>query len=489
MLSFTKLMKQIRTRFAPSPTGFLHVGGLRTALYNYLFAKKNGGKFLLRIEDTDQNRIVEGAVENLISTLNWSGVDYDEGPYKEGDYGPYIQSQRLEIYKKHARQLVESGNAYQCFCTHERLEQVRAKQIEMHLPPSYDRLCRSLNPEQVIEKLINNTPHVIRMKIPLIGEITFEDVVRGKVSIANKILDDQVIIKTDGFPTYHLAVVVDDHFMEISHVIRGEEWLPSTPKHILLYNFFGWEVPLFAHLPLLLNPDKSKLSKRQGDVAVEDFKAKGFLKESIINFIALLGWHPSDDREIFSFDELINEFTLERIGKSGAIFNIEKLQWLNQQHIRKLSAEEIFILLKNEFDKEGWLKYPEEYILKVINLMKERVLLLPDFVNLCKYFYEEPTSFTEESILKNWKDDSVNTIKSFVAELEKITDFTSVKIEESLKLFAVNIQVKPGIIINPLRLLISGTNVGPSVFHMAELLGKTKVLARINFGIQKLSSK
>ena len=257
----------IRVRFAPSPTGFLHVGGLRTALYNYLFAKHHNGKFILRIEDTDQSRKVEGAVENLIATLDWAGVHYDEGPHKEGRFGPYVQSQRLEIYHQHARLLVDQGNGYPCFCTSERLEQVRQKQVAMKLPSTYDRHCRDLPKEEVKGRLKSGESHVIRMKVPIGGEMTFEDIIRGKVTIAHKILDDQVLVKSDGFPTYHLAVVVDDHLMNISHVIRGEEWLSSTPKHVLLYKYFGWETPQFAHLPLLLNPDRTKLSKRQGDVA------------------------------------------------------------------------------------------------------------------------------------------------------------------------------------------------------------------------------
>ena len=305
----------IRTRFAPSPTGFLHVGGLRTALYCYLFAKKNNGKFILRIEDTDQSRKVDGAMENLIDTLKWAGINFDEGPTVGGDFGPYIQSERLNIYHEHAQKLVDEDKAYFCFCSPERLDEVRKKQIELKIPPQYDRLCRELPKEIIEQKKSNGEKFVVRMKVPLIGETTFVDLIRGNVTIANKVLDDQVLLKSDGFPTYHLAVVVDDHFMKISHVIRGEEWLPSTPKHILLYKYFGWELPHFAHLPLLLNPDKSKLSKRQGDVAVEDYKAKGYLKEAIVNFISLLGWNPGDNREIFSLEELKMNFHLNELEK------------------------------------------------------------------------------------------------------------------------------------------------------------------------------
>ncbi len=295
--------KQVRVRFAPSPTGYLHVGGLRTALYNFLFAKHHGGKIILRIEDTDQSRKVEGAVENLIETLRWAGVVYDEGPDRNGGFGPYIQSQRLSLYQQYAKQLIGSNKAYYCFCSSERLDEVRKKQIALKQSPSYDRHCRDLSSAESEKRVAAGDRYVVRMKVPLDGEMTFEDVIRGKVTIAYKILDDQVLIKSDGFPTYHLAVVVDDHLMGITHIIRGEEWLSSVPKHILLYQYFGWELPEYVHLPLLLNPDKSKLSKRQGDVAVEDYRAKGYLKEAIVNFIAFLGWNPGDEREIFFMDQ------------------------------------------------------------------------------------------------------------------------------------------------------------------------------------------
>jgi glutamyl-tRNA synthetase len=335
--------KQVRVRFAPSPTGYLHVGGLRTALYNFLFAKHHGGKFILRIEDTDQTRKVEGAVENLIETLKWAGVEYDEGPDRDGGFGPYIQSQRLELYRQHVKELVGFDKAYYCFCTSERLDEVRQKQMALKQSPSYDRRCRNLSFSEAEHRVAVGERYVVRMKVPLDGEITFEDVIRGKVTIAHKMLDDQVLIKSDGFPTYHLAVVVDDHLMGITHIIRGEEWLSSVPKHILLYQYFGWEVPVLVHLPLLLNPDKSKLSKRQGDVAVEDYRAKGYLKEAIVNFIAFLGWNPGDEREVFFMDQLIQEFSLERVGKSGAVFNVDKLNWLNQQHIKLKSNVSPFL--------------------------------------------------------------------------------------------------------------------------------------------------
>jgi len=332
----------VRVRFAPSPTGYLHIGGLRTALYNYLFAKKHNGSFILRIEDTDRNRYVEGAVENLINALKWCGINYDEGPEIGGQFGPYLQSQRLEEYKKYAKKLIANGNAYYCFCTPDRLEKLREEQQKLKLPQAkYDKHCLSLSQKEIDQNLSNNLQHVIRLDVKSNVKINFDDMIREHVEFDGSSVDDQVLIKSDGYPTYHLANVVDDHLMGITHVIRGEEWLSSTPKHVLLYDALNWQRPVFAHLPLLLNPDRSKLSKRQGDVAVEDYKAKGYLKEALINFVALLGWNAGDDKEFYLIDELVENFSLERVNKSGAVFDIEKLNWLNAEHLRMKSNEEL----------------------------------------------------------------------------------------------------------------------------------------------------
>lgn len=384
--------KPVRTRFAPSPTGFLHVGGLRTALYSFLFAKKNHGQFILRIEDTDQTRQVENAVENLISTLEWAGINYDEGPIIGGPFGPYVQSERLPIYQENVNKLLELGHAYYCFCSAERLDQVRQRKIAAKLPPAYDRHCRNLDPKVVAERISAGESFVIRMKVPLEGEITFTDLIRGMVTINYKNIDDQVLIKSDGFPTYHLAVVVDDHSMEISHVIRGEEWLSSTPKHLLLYEYFGWQAPQFAHIPLLLNPDKSKLSKRQGDVAVEDYVKKGFIKEALVNFIAFLGWNPGTTREIFSLEELIQEFSLERVGKSGAIFNVEKLCWINHKWLTSYDLDKLRTLVLPYITA----KYPQAQSLdtttlnQLIKLMQKDLITLKDSSELISFYFEKP---------------------------------------------------------------------------------------------------
>ena len=478
----------IRVRFAPSPTGFLHVGGLRTALYNYLFAKCRGGSFVLRIEDTDQARRVEGAVENLISTLKWAGIDYDAGPGKDDGLGPYVQSERLSIYRQHADALVSSGHAYHCFCTPDRLKEVREKQIANKAAPGYDRHCRDLPRGESEKRLKTGEQHVIRMKVPVSGEMTFEDLIRGEVTIAHNVLDDQVILKSDGFPTYHLAVVVDDHFMKISHVIRGEEWLPSTPKHILLFRSFGWEVPQFAHLPLLLNPDKSKLSKRQGDVAVEDFRAKGYLKEAIVNFVAFLGWNPGDERELFTLEDLVKEFTLERVGKSGAVFNVEKLNWLNFQHLRRKSDSEVLALLKEELvaSEIPAEQFDESYLLKVITAMRERVSFMKEFLEKSPYFFHEPREYEASVVKKRWKPESPRYLKHLAEEFRKLTDPSKEDYEAALHRSADTLGVSPKDLIHPLRLALSGMGAGPGLFDIVEILGKEETIRRTSIAIEKL---
>jgi glutamyl-tRNA synthetase len=480
--------KPVRVRFAPSPTGYLHVGGLRTALHNYLFTRHNHGAFILRIEDTDQTRKAEGAVENLIEMLEWAGIDYDEGPDRDGGYGPYIQSQRLALYKKYADALIGNGNAYYCFCTPERLEEVRKKQMAMKLSLAYDRHCRNLPREESERRIAAGEKHVIRMKVPETGDMTFDDVIRGKVTIPSRVLDDQVIIKSDGFPTYHLAVVVDDYLMGVSHVIRGEEWLSSTPKHILLYQYLGWNLPVFAHLPLLLNPDKSKLSKRQGDVAVEEYRAKGYLREAVVNFIAFLGWNPGDEREIFSMADLIREFTLERVGKAGAVFNIEKLNWLNQQHLRLKSDEELAAQVKPMLESKGLIVSSDEYLRKVVGLLKERLTFAQDFVTFGDYFFKDPEALEESGVRKNWEADTNNRLMQLADRLEQLTEFTHDAIEESVRRYSEELGIKSSKLIHPTRLAVSGKHVGPGLFEMIEVLGKEAVVRRLRYAAKNVSA-
>ncbi len=479
----------VRVRFAPSPTGYLHVGGLRTALYNYLFAKNSGGKFILRIEDTDRNRFVEGAVENLISTLKWVGLDYDEGSDKPGDYGPYMQSERLDIYKKHVEELISSGHAYYCFCTSERIQKLREEQQSQKLQAKYDKHCLHLSKEEVEKKLKDGVPRVVRLNVRAGETIKFDDVVRGSVEFNSDTVDDQILIKSDGFPTYHLANVVDDHLMKITHVIRGEEWLSSTPKHVLLYEALGWELPVFAHLPLLLNADKSKLSKRQGDVAVEDYKAKGYLKDALLNFVALLGWNAGDDKEFYLIDELVEKFSLQRVNKSGAVFNVEKLNWLNGEHLRSKPDNEILSMLKSELknSKYSGNNYDDDFLLKVIESMKERVIFVKEFIEKSFYFFEAPVEYDQAVVKKRWKSDTPEHMRILIDAFKKLQKPAKEDYETSLKKTAEELNVGLGKLIHPVRLAVSGVGIGPGVFDLLCIVGKDEVIRRIETALDKIS--
>ncbi len=478
-----------RVRFAPSPTGYLHVGGLRTALYNYLFAKNKDGEIILRIEDTDRNRYVEGAVENLIDTLNWSGIKFDEGPHVGGNYGPYFQSERLNIYHKYADELIEKGKAYRCFCSPERLQKLREEQQRLKLPQvKYDKHCLNLSKEEVEEKLSAGESYVVRLNVEPGQIVKIEDVVRGNVEFNTDNIDDQILIKSDGFPTYHLANVVDDHLMKITHVIRGEEWLSSTPKHVLLYDFLGWEKPVFAHLPLLLNPDKSKLSKRQGDVAVEDYRKKGYLKEALINFVALLGWNAGDDQEFFEMEELIRKFSLERVNKAGAVFNIEKLNWLNAEHIRHKNVDELLPLLKEELQNSKFAdkSFSDEYLKLVLEAMHERITFVKDIVEKSFYFFERPTSYDEKIIKKRWKDDTPQLLEKLIDEFEKLDNPNKEDFEKAMRGLAESLEIGVGKLIHPVRLALSGVGQGPGIFDLIFILGKEESIERIKIAIQNI---
>lgn len=479
-------MDKIRVRFAPSPTGYLHVGGLRSALYNYLFAKQNNGTFILRIEDTDQKRFVEGSVESLIKTLEWAGLKIDEGPY--------VQSERLDLYKKYAEQLIEEGKAYYCFCEPKRLEEVRNEQIAKKLAPMYDQYClKNLNQKEIDNNLKNNCPYVIRLKIPKNEIVEFDDIVRGKMRIDSNTLDDQVLLKSDGFPTYHLANVVDDHLMEISHVIRAEEWLPSTSKHIILYKAFGWEIPTFAHLPLLVNTERKKLSKRQGDVAVEDYIKKGYLKEALINFIALLGWNPGEGsrQEIFLLEELIENFNLEKVHKAAAVFDTKKLDWINNQYIRRMSPDELLEISLEFFEQKDFFQCAKKerkekgYLEKVLKVEQERLVNLSQVGESDKYFFDDELKYSTDDI--RWKKNSDEETKKYLedafASLEQIPeeDWTREKIEELLLIKAGE---KRGELLFPLRWVLTGQKFSPTPFEVAWVLGKEESLRRLKISLE-----
>lgn len=498
--------KNIRVRFAPSPTGFLHVGGLRTALYNFLFARQHGGVFILRIEDTDRKRFVPGAMENLLSTLSWAGLAWDEGPVPmekngvqdaTGAYGPYIQSQRLEIYREHVAQLIASGKAYYCFCTPEDLDAMRHAQIKDKKPPMYDRRCRELSQDVVQKYREKEIPFVIRLKVPSDEQIVFHDLVRGKIGFNSSTIDDQVLLKSDGYPTYHLAGVVDDHLMKISHVIRAEEWLSSTPKHLLLYRAFEWDAPLFAHLPLLLNPDRTKLSKRQGDVAVEEYRAQGYLKEAIVNFVALLGWNPGEGKtqEIFSLDDLIRAFSLNHIHKSGAIFDPRKLGWLNAQYIRNLSAEELYdaaipFLSQKEFYQKAPIRCKEKiYLERILIIERERLEKLSDVGEQHTFFFHEPRY---DANLLRWKEMTDDHLRTMLQRSQQVLTATPDDCWTREYLHAVLMKAAGehrGEFLWPLRVALSGEKKSPPPEEVAWVIGKEESLARIAHAIQKVGSR
>ncbi|MCL1827117.1 MAG: glutamate--tRNA ligase [Candidatus Cloacimonetes bacterium] len=473
-------INDIRVRFAPSPTGLLHLGGVRTALFNYLFAKKYNGTFILRIEDTDRTRFDENSVENLISSLCRLGLDYDEGPYKEGDSKPYFQSERLDMYHKHAKQLIDNGQAYYCFCTKDELDDMRKKQEIAKETTKYDGRCKNLSDTEIQAKLEAKIPFVVRMKIPSDTVFDFEDLVRGNVQIASDLVEDQVILKADGFPTYHLAAVIDDHYMRISHVLRGEEWLYSTPKHLFLYQAFGWSPPIWVHLPLLLNTDRSKLSKRHGDFSVSTYLDAGYPKEAVINFVALLGWHSADDRELFSLGELIQEFSLERITKSAAIFDITKLEWMSGWYIRSLPLQEVAHKCRVYFEKEGIDIHDEVKYLKVISRARDQINKLPDITLHAKMFYTE-TPLNQECSEIVQQDISQKVLTWFVKALqegEEPMDKEAIQILVSK--CSAELGIKGKALYFPLRIALFGDCHGPDIPLLIDLYGKQESLSRLH---------
>ncbi|EAL71477.1 glutamate-tRNA ligase [Dictyostelium discoideum AX4] len=522
---------KIRVRYAPSPTGYLHLGGLRTALFNYLFAKKNNGTFILRIEDTDRTRFVEGSAKSLAGCLEWAGIPYDEGPSRPGECGPYVQSERLPIYKEYAEKLVKSGHAYHCFCSSERLSMSRINLKNQHAMSLYDRHCLKLSEDEIQRKLQSGESHTIRLKIPP-GITKFTDHVKGTVQFNNQLIDDQVLMKSDGYPTYHLASVVDDHLMGISHIIRGEEWLNSTPKHIILYQAFGWKPPQMVHVPLLLNSDKSKLSKRQGDVSVDSYISKGYLPEALINFVSFLGWSPStsttsstttttttttdqetSSKEIFTLKELVESFSLDGINKSGSVVNMERLDWLNVNHIRlqiddPLKQNEILLKIKNQlleyFNNNNNIDFKKEidteYLLKSINCVKERVHLIEDFNNLLKPFFIDQIDYTTEEAIKMkqkvWKgDDSIRNIEFVIKRLQDLQDFTMANVYKQLQLTCSQdiykdqqltekeLTTKTNQLMSNLRYILLGSPVGGGIPLAIETFGKDKTIKTLLNGL------
>lgn len=481
----------MRTRFAPSPTGMFHIGGLRTALYAWLVAKQTDGQFLLRIEDTDQAREVQGSVEAHLNGLAWAGIPPDEGVVMErgavaqrGDKGPYFQSERLELYRTHLQTLIDQGNAYPCFCTPERLEKMREEQQKKKQAPMYDRACCKLTKEESDARIQAGEKHVYRMKVPHNEKISFTDDIRGKVEFQGHTVDDQVLLKSDGFPTYHLAHVIDDHFMDIGIVIRGEEWLSSLPKHLLLFDWFGWEKPRYAHLPLILNEDKTKLSKRQGAVSVHEFVEKGYLPEVIVNFIALLGWNPGTTQELFTLDELKQAFSLERVQKAGAVFDGNKLDWLQGQWIRKLTNEEFTARILPIVAKEFPQAEADKEFNKKAALIHERITFFHEAPEMVGFFYKAPAVSADlmaSSKQKVEKEDLPTILATLHDLLEAIDegDWTAERILNDVKASLPTNNYKLGQLLWPLRALLTGREYSPGAVEVAEVLGKKETMKRL----------
>ncbi len=481
--------KEVRTRFAPSPTGYMHIGNLRTALYAYLLAKSKGGKFILRIEDTDQERYVEGAVDVIYRTMKDTGLIHDEGPDIGGDYGPYIQSERRGIYKEYAEKLVESGHAYYCFCDKERLEDLRQRQTVMKVPTKYDGLCSKLSKEEIEEKLKAGVPYVIRQKMPSHGKTTFKDEVFGEISVENAILDDNVLLKADGLPTYNFANVIDDHLMNITHIIRGSEYLSSTPKYNLLYEAFGWEIPTYVHVSPVMKDANHKLSKRHGDASYEDFIEKGYLKEAIVNYITLLGWAPGDEREKFNIDELIEAFDIKGISKSPAIFDEKKLAWLNGEYIRELEPDKFHEMALPFYS--GVITNPAIDLKLVSELLQPRCEKLSDIPEQVDFFDNLPEYDNELYTHKKMKTNSENSLEALEAVLpvlEGISDWTKENIHDQLIALVEKLELKNGRILWPVRVAVSGKAFTPGGgVELAHILGKEETINRIKKGIQQLS--
>ena len=481
-------MKEVRTRFAPSPTGFMHLGGLRTALYNYLFSRKMGGKFILRIEDTDQARYVEGATEVIYDTLRGCGIDWDEGPDVGGGYGPYVQSERKAMYLPYAKELVEKGAAYYCFCTEEELEERRKACEAKGEVFKYDKHCLSLSKEEVQQKLDAGVPYVIRLNCPTTGESAYDDVVFGHLSFPNDTLDDMVLIKADGMPTYNFANVVDDHLMGITHVMRGMEYLSSTPKYNLLYNAFGWEIPEYVHLTTVMRDSQHKLSKRDGDAYYSDFIEKGYLKEALINYLALVGWNPGTDQEFFTMDELIQAFDIHRLNNSPGIFDMDKLNWMNGQYIAKMDPEKYLEMATPWFDKV--LKGRNIDYRRLAQLMQSRTDVFCHIPDAIRFLAEMPEFDNALYFHKKMKcDENVarENLKMILPVLEGITDWTEQNLHDTVMAAIAESGKKNGAVLWPLRIAISGQESTPGgAFEIAYLLGREETLRRLKASMEKL---
>ena len=487
----------VRVRYAPSPTGLQHIGGVRTALFNYFFAKSMGGKFILRVEDTDRERFSEESLQDLYDTLSWLGIDWDEGPVKGGPYGPYVQSERTDLYRKYADRLVDNGKAYHCFCTTERLNNLREVQKREKKNYGYDRHCRNLSKDEVSKKLSEGVKSVIRLKVPLEGKTSFNDLILGSITRKNKdISPDPVLLKSDGYPTYHLANVIDDHLMKISHILRAQEWIPSGAMHILLYNAFGWDPPVYCHLPMVMGKDGQKLSKRHGSTSVVDFRKRGYLPEAIINYVTMVGWAYDDSREFFTKEELEKLFSLEKINKAPGVFDYKKLEWFNGQYIRKKSEAEIIEAVLPYLKKDGIISEDvsekEMTIIKnMMGFMTERLHFISDISELSRFLFKDIESYTLTDLVPK-KMDFAGTLNVLKGVRSLVEDFETKTDEENEVLFrqkSEEMDVKLGSLLMPLRVAISGSKVSPPIFESLRLLGSKKALERIDTVIELLKNE
>lgn len=491
----------VRVRFAPSPTGFVHIGSLRTALYNYLYAMKNEGSYILRVEDTDRTRLVEGAVEGMLSAMNWAGVNHVEGPIlnadgsvsEVGEFGPYVQSERLPIYKDYAEQLLNDGHAYHCFCDKERLDAVREAQKAEGLTAKYDGHCKHISLEDARKRVAAGEPHVVRLRLPEDREITFTDAVRGTVTFNTNELDDQVLMKQDGFPTYHMAVIVDDHLMKITHVIRGEEWLSSTPKHVYLYEAFGWDAPQFVHLPNILNIEKKKLSKRHGDVAVEDFRKKGYLPQALVNYVALVGWSPEDNSEKMTMEEMIEKFSLERVSKSGGVFDVNKLNWMNNLYLKEMDLDALTELCVPFFVNAGYFtndsaKENLNFIKLIVKMQQDSMSYMAQVTDLMPLFVGDTVTPENDEVLEMLGLETTPSVLECLKGLLLAAD----EIDEAFaKGVMKEVQKATGVkgknLFMAVRAAISGQLHGPDLGLIIEALGKEKLISRIDDTLRKLA--
>jgi glutamyl-tRNA synthetase len=511
------MTREVRVRFAPSPTGPLHIGGVRTALYNYLFAKKHNGTMILRLEDTDQNRFVPGAEQYIKESLAWVGIEIQEGPDQGGPHAPYRQSERKPMYRQYAEGLIEKGLAYYAFDTEEELEEMRKRLEASKMQPAYDSVSRmsmknslTLPADEVKARLERGDNYVIRIKLPRKEEVRFHDIIRGWVVVNTGQMDDKVLLKGDGMPTYHLANVVDDYLMGISHVIRGEEWLPSAPLHVMLYRYLGWEevMPEFAHLPLLLKPEgNGKLSKRDGDrlgfpvfplnwtdpktgEMSSGYRESGYFSEAVVNILALLGWHPSDNQEMFSMDELIQAFSLEKVSKSGAKFDVNKAFWFNQQYLNKFDNQVVLEMIQTEWENSYGVLDSEnkkEYAVKIISLIKEKVQFAKQIVPSAHFFYNRPSSYDDQVVQKKWKENTSELLQKLGAYFISNHASNASDFENQFKMYCDETGIKSGEVLQPLRVSVSGEAMGPPIFEILAMLGNQEVMDRINACVDKLS--